>query len=520
MDRKQVDFTSVQLGKDGLPQYAVFLPALSTFYSAFVGKQRETGAYVDPARLPAGFDRGVEGINWLNPEDAYFYYKWALYSAGHAEIDINKQDWKDDMVRNRDRGASFVVGDSGGFQIGKGVWEGDWKDINCPKAALKRKQVLSWMDKYMDRGMILDIPAWTRNHPVGSKNAKIGKFEDAVTATTINNDYFMANRNGECKFLNVLQGEHETEADTWYDLMKHYCDPKKHDQPFDGWAMGGKHTKSLELSLRRLITLREEGLLEQGQHDWIHFLGTSKLEWAILLSDVQRAIRKYHNPNLTISFDCASPFLATANGQIYVANLLEDRKGWSYKMQPSVDNKKYATDTRKFSDAVLQDKIFKQFEESTISERCQIKDVCVYKPGDLNKLGKEGRTSWDAFSYAIQMSHNVHQHIKAVQDANALYYTKQSCPSKLVDERHDRMYLSDLIDEIFASDTGKALDLIEYHWKYLRSVSGLRGGIGAVTAHAMHDALFAYDDEVENQEHHIDDSGFDEANLDKLEGEV
>jgi uncharacterized protein (DUF608 family) len=49
----------------------------------------------------------------------------------------------------------------------------------------------------------------------------------------------------------------------------------------------------------------------------MHFLGTSKLEWATLLTDVQRAVRKYHNPNFTISFDCASPFLATANGMIY-----------------------------------------------------------------------------------------------------------------------------------------------------------------------------------------------------------
>ena len=32
------------------------------------------------------------------------------------------------MVRNRDRANTWLLGDSGGFQIGKGVWEGDWKD--------------------------------------------------------------------------------------------------------------------------------------------------------------------------------------------------------------------------------------------------------------------------------------------------------------------------------------------------------------------------------------------------------
>ena len=47
----------------------------------------------------------------------------------------------------------------GGFQIGKGVWEGNWKDPSCPKAQKKREQVLTWMDAHMDYGMILDIPA-------------------------------------------------------------------------------------------------------------------------------------------------------------------------------------------------------------------------------------------------------------------------------------------------------------------------------------------------------------------------
>ena len=56
-----------------------------------------------------------------------------IFLAGHAELDINKDAIKEDMVRNRDLNNSWILGDSGGFQIGKGVWEGDWKDPNCPK---------------------------------------------------------------------------------------------------------------------------------------------------------------------------------------------------------------------------------------------------------------------------------------------------------------------------------------------------------------------------------------------------
>ena len=100
----------------------------------------------------------------------------------------------------------------------------------------------------------------------------------------------MASRSGDLKILNVLQGSNHTEADHWYDLMKDFCSDQ-HDRPFDGWGMGGQNMCDVHLVLKRLVTLIHEGLLEKGQHDWMHFLGTSKLEWACLLTDIQRSVR-------------------------------------------------------------------------------------------------------------------------------------------------------------------------------------------------------------------------------------
>ena len=68
----------------------------------------------------------MEQLNWLDPQKGLFPYRWSLYSGGHANLDLAKQDWSEDMVRNRDPN-SFILGDSGGFQIAKGLWEGDWK---------------------------------------------------------------------------------------------------------------------------------------------------------------------------------------------------------------------------------------------------------------------------------------------------------------------------------------------------------------------------------------------------------
>ena len=514
--------------------YAFFLPATSGFYSTFIGKQRY-GNYVDPARIPPSLANGVESLNYLNPDKGAFYFDHCLYSAGHANLDLTKPDETEDMFRNRDRSTSWVLGDSGGFQIGKGVWEGEWRDPTGPEVAAmwaevnakgvelvpqvhptghpktdkngnpkytkvdhpklyqarldaaqkKRELVLTWMDTLMDYGMVLDIPAWVERSPAGRKATGIESYQQAVNATRFNNEYFIKHRNGNCKFLNVLQGETHEQADDWYQQVKDFCDTKVYgNKAFNGWGMGGQNMCDIHLVLKRLVALRFDGLLEQGQHDWMHFLGTSKLEWAVLLTDIQRAVRKYHNPDFTISFDCASPFLATANGQIYINTETEDRTKWVYRMQASADDKKYATDSRLFKDAVLQDGVFEKFESSPIIDQMQMKEICIYAPGDLNKNGKEGATSWDSFSYALMMGHNVWMHLNAVQEANR-QYDLGKLPSMLVDERFDRVYYKDIVEAIFACDNrDDANAIVEYYSKFWMTIIGTRGATGKKTVNA------------------------------------
>lgn len=464
--------------------YAVFLPALSGFYATFVGKQRHE-EYVETSRIPQHFTNGVESLNWLNADQGLFEYNWTLYSAGHADLDITRDSPKEDMIRNRDRSSSWLLGDSGGFQIGKGVWEGDWKDPTCPRAKKKREQVLAWMDAYMDYGMILDIPAWVARSPAGAKATGIDNYQDAVNATRINNDYFMKNRSGACKFLNVLQGENHADADDWYEQMKDYCDPKKYPEThFNGWSMGGQNMCDIHLVLKRLIALRFDGLLETGKHDFMHFLGTSKLEWATLLTDIQRAVRKYHNPNFTVTFDCASPFLATANGQIYCELETQDRSKWVYRMVPSIDNKAFAQDTTPFSDAFVREGKHPSFMNSPVTTGLSAKDICIYGQGDLNKIGKEGKTSWDSFSYAIMMGHNVWMHINAVQEANR-QYDQGKIPNMLIIEDFDRIMFRDIVEAIFATDDRSVADaIIKEYSKYWMSIIGTRGATGKKTVNA------------------------------------
>ena len=464
--------------------YAVFLPAVSGFYATFIGKQQST-EYVETSRIPKNFTHGVESLNFLNPTQGQFQYKWCLYSAGHADLDVNRDSPKEDMFRKRDKTTSWALGDSGGFQIGKGVWEGDWKDPSCPKAQKKRESVLAWMDAYMDYGMILDIPAWVARSPKGQKATGITTYEEACQATNINNEYFMKHRSGACKFLNVLQGENHTEADDWYERMKKFCDPKQYpDTHFNGWSMGGQNMCDIHLVLKRLVALRFDGLLEKGVHDFMHFLGTSKLEWATLLTDIQRAVRKHHNPNFTVTFDCASPFLATANGQVYCQVETEDRSKWVYRMVPSIDDKKLATDTTAFAEAFVREGKHESFLDSPITDGLQAKDVCIYAPGDLNKIGKEGKTSWDSFSYAILMGHNVWMHINAVQEANR-QYDAGKIPNMLINETFDRIMFRDIVEAVFSTDDKNTADaIIQEYSKYWMSIIGTRGATGKKTVNA------------------------------------
>ena len=489
--------------------WALFLPAVSSFYISGLGKQRKGEQYFDPARIPAQFNGDVEKLNFLNSKEGLYYYKWGLYSAGHANLDTTVNDPSESIIREREAG-TFMLGDSGGFQILKAQWPADWKDPNCPRAMVKRKAVLNWMDTYMDYGMCLDIPSQSlstfhiKDPKTGKSAHGISTIEEAITATHINNEYFIKNRNGNCKFLNVLQGRNHKQSDDWYEEMKKYCDPNIYpDNHFNGWAFGGQNKIDVHLMLRRLVNIIHDGLLVEGKHDLVHCLGVSILEYAVLFTDIQKAIRKYHNPNLQITFDCASPFFSAAKGLAYFNNSIEHNKKWSYSMEKTAEKKSYANDNRKYSDGVLADGIHKIFTDSPVTDRMTVKDLCYRGQGFIGQHGKETKTSWDTLSYTLLQSHNVYQHMTAVQEANRRYET--GIMPKMVMNQFDDQHFGEIVDKIFAqNDRQKSLGMIESHssfWMQMKSGSQGFSGKKAMNAMTMFDQLF----EVNNSEPEVDE---------------
>jgi len=493
MTQKQpIDLTPLQ--KD----YAVYLPAISSFYSTYVAKQR-LEKFIPDERIPQGFDRGVEGMNFLNPEQGYFYYKYGLYSAGHAQLDLNKSLTQESMIQQRDRSKTMILGDSGGYQIGKGVLKFDWLDFEGVEATKTRQKILEWLELTADWSMMLDVPTWACDH-IHSPKTGLKTFDDCLDKTRYNNDYFLMNRLGQTKWLNVLQGSDWDTAEKWYEGVKEFSDPKGKyaGREAEGWAMGGANMCKMDITLKRLMTMREDGLLE-GKN-WMHFLGTAQLDWSCYLTLIQRQVRKHINPELTISFDCASPFIATAHGLVYT-NAQHTNKRWSVIMDKAPDNKALAKSDIPFPFA------------SEMASRLTMGDICHYAPGMLNKIGKEGKTSWDSFAYALMMGHNVECHIVAVQRAQQLMdietakhkpdWRMKGVEGKKEIEYSDWvpnriLYFATFVEELFNTKSkAEAFQLIADAKGFLKSLEGarLQGG----PADNEFNSLFTIENQIQVQ---------------------
>jgi hypothetical protein len=217
-------------------------------------------------------------------------------------------------------------------------------------------------------------------------------------------------------------------------------------------------------------------------------------------------------------------------------------------MSPIVDDKKYSTDTRPYGQAVVADGLIDHFDESPISKLMTMKDICIYKPGqrktdaelngetfdpnnmdhfhvlpDLNKIGKNGKTSWDSFSYALLMGHNVWTHLEAVQRANR-EFDAGSWPHMMRNSNGDHAFFADIVDDIFAQPTREQSEaIIEKYDRYWMDIIGTRGFKGKKAKNAMSqfNSLFEVVDEEEEDsvqlEHGEDFSEDEVAKLDELE---
>lgn len=494
--------------------YAVFLPSISSIYvkmlsSNLMGKR---------SGLPPGLKSGWDDLNFLGTKGNLFHYKWALYSAGHAEHDLAKSDQCESMVQGRDRNLNVIVGDSGGFQAATGVLKWPWQpkkgqsdDAWRADQDTFRMNILRWLEHTADWSMIFDFPPggidrFGYDSKTGAAlHPGLKSYEDCLRGSIENAEFFIKHRTpGKTRFLNVLQGRNLQEGDEWWEICK--------DWPFESWAFANIQGHSIALNLRRLIVMRDGGYLDHS--DWLHYLGNGKIKAACSLTTIQRALRKHVNPRVTLSYDAASPFVMTAKGQIYNTYVVNPQQ-MAFKGGSMPDSKALKGSTTLLCDWIdqqltqskLKDREPSSFDSlfehdltprphpahTAISRRITLGDICIKGYEDLNPKeldptvealqhamgvvewkefearNKKYPSSLDGLSYLLLMNHNVELHIRACQEAcmwldQPVSIAAQHLPSDVLEFR-------DLCDEIFVSE--RPMDLIQRHWTMLTNGTGM-----------------------------------------------
>ncbi|MES2120499.1 MAG: hypothetical protein V4513_07990 [Pseudomonadota bacterium] len=385
--------------------HALYLPAISETFARSVHR----------GSLASSLPLTASDLNFLDPNNRHFFYPFALYSAGQA-APANGKEPSPCMVTKRDRAATMIVGDSGGYQIQSNKIEFD------PENTVPR--MLRWLEQTADWSMVLDFPTGgissgeMRSHAerlqreghdlkgMSKSNGLAVDYNACLVQTKINNNRFRDERTlGATRLLNVLQGRSERESKHWYDAVKHY--------PFEGWAFAGAHKDHFSLIVRRLLDLHSDGLLAGCK--WIHVLGVGSLQIGCLLTAVQRAVREATGCDVQFSFDSATAFRSAAMKSFFLGHTLDDQ-GWSvqYEQLSELD--------QEADEKLLADVLFERLQQKQ-------RDARSYYPAwtlaaQKVKLGnlKDARGKLSGDGYNLLMHHNVEGLLKAHSHAQGFFF--------------------------------------------------------------------------------------------------
>jgi hypothetical protein len=248
-------------------------------------------------------------------------------------------------------------------------------------------------------------------------------------------------------------------------------------------------------------------------------LGIGRLKWACYLTSIKRQLQKHYNPNINISFDAASPFVAAGGYALtYNYNYFTPQK-LTYSMGKSIDNKD------------LKNSKLEMPHQGPIMERLSVGDICYMGANDANKNGKIGKTSWDTVSYLLVMAHNVYNHIQAVQETLRLAdveYARTSvdykdavgfgkkAPNLSEFIPNDILYFNNFVEVLFDPATAMAdkRQMIVDNTTFLNSISF--GGVEAARKAKSND-IFDTAEEIPDDD---DMASLDDENLTALEHEL
>ena len=124
--------------------YSIYLPAMSSFYVKQIANANKDDNFHKKERVPNTLEHGIGGLDFLKRDGSYYHYKYGLYSAGHAQLDLSKAVIEEEMVHCRDRDNTMILGDSGGFQVAKGIIKLDWTNAGRWAKYDNKTQIPGW----------------------------------------------------------------------------------------------------------------------------------------------------------------------------------------------------------------------------------------------------------------------------------------------------------------------------------------------------------------------------------------
>lgn len=419
---------------------AIYLPAVNTTYPKIITQQLAAGR-----SLPTGLK--LDDLAFWTGSSELWNHKFLLHSVGGYEIGSDPRG----PLFSRAKGSFVMVGDSGGFQIGKGTMQG-LKGLhtsmtgNQAVAAWNANYdakiwLIGWLEKYCDYAMTIDMPLWAML-PRGNNSPFHNCNESQLLGMTLDNLRLIEReRTGNTKWLNVIQGTSPDNARRWWDAVKWF--------KYGGWALAGSvgWRGGIGGILQTILLMRDEQAFDPGQ-DWIHFLGVSQPIWDVLLTAIQRELRKT-NPQIQLSCDSATPFQAAGVRDEYMLapKFGKDKKCWSYT---------YATlpALRRHADAN---------QPTPFSQPSPLGQMLALHHFVVNDADFAGRRI-DSLSNALLTNHNIWVILDAGRRANQFAFGggRDKLPNDLAE-------ILELIEEVFSAENWQAV--LEKNQSLLNSVA-------------------------------------------------
>lgn len=425
-------------------RYATYLPAVNKSYLSTISRNLPRGR-----RFPAGIT--PMDLAFWEP-NSLWWYPYILHSIGQYSVGERPHA----LMAKRSRSKSTLIGDSGGYQIGKGTLGGlkyvkrrRMSPDEAVQAWRKEREARNWIRKWLasecEYGMTIDMPLWAKSHVGRDSPFHLCSSDQLISMTVQNLRVLTKHSPPGFKWLNVIQGgESYVDAIDWWRQVKRFR--------LGGWALAGSVgvAGGLCALLITLLMMRDEDGFTTGQ-DWLHVLGVSTPLWAVLLSAVQRSLQRV-NPDLRVSFDSSSPFLLAGRfEEACISPTFNDRpSSWSIRSRKVPQKPSLADPENKARFA---------YRNSPLGSRLLLNELNV-------KEGMWQVKQFDSFSNALLANHNTWTYVDAFKTANDIVASEDWARVPPLFQE-----CIEFVGAVFEAESSQWFSMIEKHQKLLDSVA-------------------------------------------------